>query len=338
MPEPDKRITSQQQLAGRAWDEANAWFLRVHSGLMSEQERREFAAWRRQDVGHDIQFRQAEQFWQALNGLASEVQREPLPCQVTDSSVEAVPACSGLSTWSRHKLRWGTAIAALIILTAFAPSLWSLIEFWSADHHTHTGERATVALTDGSLVHLNTQSALSVTLSSHRRSLSLKQGEALFEVAHDPARPFDVAVNGRVVRAIGTIFNIEHDGHRTIVSVLEGAVRLFEKENVSEIHAGDQVVFVDKQRASAPEPFSASAVTAWRRQELIFDHMPLEDIVAQMNRYRTDTIVVLGSALRAQQITGSLALDNPAHSLDLLQHTVPFHITRLTPFLTVLSL
>lgn len=91
------------------------------------------------------------------------------------------------------------------------------------------GERATVALTDGSLVHLNTQSALSVTLSSHRRSLSLKQGEALFEVAHDPARPFDVAVNGRVVRAIGTIFNIEHDGHRTIVSVLEGAVRLFEK-------------------------------------------------------------------------------------------------------------
>lgn len=56
-----------------------------------------------------------------------------------------------------------------------------------------------------------------------------------------------------------------------------------------------------------------------------------------MNRYRTDTIVVLDSVLRTQQITGSVALDNPAHSLELLQHTVPFHITRLTPFLTILS-
>lgn len=331
MPGPDKRITPQQQLAGRAWDEANAWLLRVHSGLMSEQERREFAAWRRQDVAHDFQFRQAEQFWQALNGLAPEVQRNPRPREVEASLRGAV------APWSRHAWRWSAA-AALILATAFAPSLWSIIEFWSADHRTRTGEHATVALTDGSLVHLNTRSALSVTLTDQRRSLSLKQGEALFEVAHDSARPFEVAVNGRVVRAIGTKFNIEHDGDRTVVSVLEGAVRLLDKENALEIHAGDRVVFAGKQRASAPEPFSAPAVTAWRRQELIFDQMPLEDIVARMNRYRTDTIIVLGSTLRAQQITGSLALDSPAHSLELLQHTVPFHIIRLTPFLTILSL
>ncbi|MGC3975765.1 MAG: FecR domain-containing protein [Nitrospira sp.] len=331
MPEPDKRITPQQQLAGRAGDEANAWLLRVHSGLMSEQERREFAAWRRQDVGHDIQFRQAEQFWQALNGLASEVQRIPRPHEVEVSSRRAV------APWSRHTWRWSVAAAALIVATALGPSLWSIIEFWSADHRTRTGEHATVSLSDGSLVHLNTRSALSVTLTDHRRNLSLKQGEALFEVAHDSARPFEVAVNGRVVRAIGTIFNIEHDGHRTIVSVLEGAVRLLDKENALEIHAGDRVVFADKQRTSAPEPFSAPAVTAWRRQELMFDQMSLADIVAQMNRYRTDTIVVLDSALRTQQLTGSVALDNPEHSLELLQHTVPFHITHLTPFLTVLS-
>lgn len=242
---------------------------------MSEQERRDFAFWRRQDAVHDIQFRQAEQFWQALNGLASEVQRTPPPREAETSSCRVVPP------WSRHTWRWGAA-AALIVATALAPTLWSIIEFWSADHHTRTGEHATVALTDGSLVHLNTHSALSVTLSDHRRSLQLKQGEALFEVAHDPARPFDVAVNGRVVRAIGTIFNIEHDGYRTIVSVLEGAVRLFDKkENAIEIRAGDRVFFADNQRASAPEPFSAPGVTAWRRHELIFDQMSLADIVAQ---------------------------------------------------------
>ncbi|MBS0178311.1 MAG: FecR domain-containing protein [Nitrospira sp.] len=338
MPASDDSRTPEHPEAGRAWEEANAWLLRVHSGLMSEQEHQDFVAWRRQDAVHEFQFRQAEQFWQALNGLASQVRREPLPREGAALPAEALPASSGWSSRSRRRWRWGMAVAAGLLLAAFAPGLWSIIEFWSADHHTRAGEHATVSLTDGSLVHLNTRSALSVTLSDHRRSLSLKQGEALFEVAHDPARPFEVAVNGRVVRAIGTIFNIERNGHRTIVSVLEGAVRLFDKETAIDIPAGDRVVVDDTQRASAPEPVNTSVVTAWRRHELIFDQMPIEEIVAQMNRYRTDTIIVLGSALRAQQVSGSLALDDPAHSLALLQHTVPFRITHLTPYLTLLSL
>lgn len=338
MSASDDSMTPEHQNADPAWEEANQWLLRLQSGIMSEQDHQDFVAWRRRDPAHELQFRQAERFWHALDGLGSQVRRVSLPSEVVDPSVKAFPACSGLSTWSRHKIRWGAAAAALMVVTAFAPSLWSIIEFWSADHHTRAGEQATVSLTDGSLVHLNTRSALSVTLSDHRRSLSLKQGEALFEVAHDPARPFEVAVNGRMVRAIGTVFNIEHNGHRTIVSVLEGAVRLFDKEHAIEIRAGDRVLFDDKQQVSAPEPFSSSAVTAWRRHELIFDQMPIEDIVAQMNRYRTDTILVLDSTLRAQLVSGSLALDDPAHSLALLQRTVPFRITRLTPYLTLLSL
>lgn len=338
MPASDDSRTPEPQEANRAWEEANAWLLRVHSGIMSEQEHQDFTAWRRRDAAHEFQFRQAERFWQALNGLASQVRREPLPREVAAPSSGTVPLRSGLSTLSRHKPRWGTAVAAALVLAVFSPLIWSTVEFWSADHHTFAGQQSTVSLADGSRVYLNTRSALSVNLSERRRSLSLKQGEALFEVAHDPGRPFEVAVNGRVVRAIGTVFNIAQDGHRTSVSVLDGAVRLLDGEHTVEIRRGERVMFGEASNASAPEPFNASAVTAWRRQELIFDQMPLGDIVAQMNRYRTDTIVVLGSSLRTQRLSGSLGLQDSTRALSLLQQTLPFHITHVTPYLTILSL
>lgn len=338
MPASDDRRTPAHQEANRAWEEANAWLLRVHSGIMSEQEQEDFEAWRRRDAAHEFQFRQAEGFWRALNGLASQVRRDPLPREIAALSTGTLSIRSGLSTLSRHKARWGVAVAAALVLAVFSPMVWSTVEFWSADHHTLTGKQSMVSLADGSRVHLNTRSALSVTLSERRRALSLKQGEALFEVAHDPGRPFEVAVNGRVVRAIGTIFNIAQDDHRTTVSVLDGAVRLLDGEHTVEIRKGERVMFGGTRNASGPEPFNASAVTAWRRQELIFDQMPLGDIVAHMNRYRTDTIVVLGTTLRAQRLSGSLGLQDSARALSLLQQTLPFHITHVTPYLTILSL
>lgn len=335
MPQPDDIESSQRLTAQRAWEEANAWLLRIYSGMMTEQERREFTAWRTRDRTHEFQFRQAEHFWQTLNRLAGQVQRNS-SVTAHRSPSESPPLASSPPLPSRWR-GWGMALAASLLLATVGFSLWPSIEFWLADYHTRPGEHTSVPLADGSVVHLNTRSALSVSLSPDRRSLSLKQGEALFEVSHDPDRPFEVTVGGGVVRAIGTVFNIDRHGRDTVVSVLDGTVRVLRHDNSIDVHAGSRIILEDGGRVTHPEPVNLPGVTAWRRHELVFDQMPLQEIITELNRYRSDTLLVVDAHLRAQQLSGSVSLDDPLQSLALLQQAIPFRTIQLMPYLTILT-
>ena len=335
MPQPDDIETSQGLTADRAWEDANAWLLRIHSGMMTEQERREFSAWRTCNPTHEAQFRRAEHFWQTLNRLAGQVRRDS-PVTAHRSPNESLPVPSSPPPSSRRR-GWGMAVAASLLLASLGFSLWPSVEYWLADYHTRPGEQASLSLADGSVVHLNTRSALSVSLTPDRRSLSLKQGEALFEVAHDPARPFEVAVGSGVVRAIGTVFNIDRHGRDTVVSVLDGTVRVLRRDYSVDVHAGSRLIIEDGERVTPPEPVSLPGVTAWRRHELIFDRMPLQEIVTELNRYRDDTLFIVDARLRAQQLSGSVSLDDPVQSLALLQRAAPFRTIQLTPYLTILT-
>ncbi|BCA56632.1 iron dicitrate transporter FecR [Nitrospira sp. KM1] len=304
---------------------------------MSEAEHQELAKWR-EDSAHELEFRQAELFWNALDGLGGQVSR-PITTVLTGQVRPAAKAASydpsrtRFGSWRRFSL----AAAAMVLTVVLVSVLWSAVDFWLSDYRTYTGEQTSVALADGSTVYLNTQSALSVDLSASRRALVLKRGEALFEVAHDPSRPFDVSVNGVVVRAVGTTFNIDAHGKMTAVSVIEGAVRLVDQGAQYDIPAGYRLAYESGSRPGAIEPISPPKVTAWRQHEFLFDDMPLDKIVAQLNRYRSGAIVVMDSKLRSQRLTGSIALDNPEHSLKMLQQVLPFHVRQVTPYLTLIS-
>lgn len=229
------------------------------------------------------------------------------------------------------------ALAASLLLATLGFSLWPSVEFWLADYHTRPGEHTAVSLADGSVVHLNTRSALSVSLSQNRRSLSLKQGEALFEVAHDPARPFEVTVGDGVVQALGTVFNIDRHGRDTVVSVLDGTVRVLRRDHSIDVHAGSRIIIEDGGRVTHPEPVNLPSVTAWRRHELVFDQMPLHEIIAELNRYRTDMVLIVDTSLRTQKLSGSVSLNDPVQSLTLLQRAARFRTIQLTPYLTILA-
>lgn len=337
MVEPEDKLHGQCGDEKRVWEEANAWLLRLHSGAMSEDERREFRVWLGHAPSHESQFRRAELFWNALDGLAGEVTRKP-PVVPQGSSEAIRPVPAGLSEVRiRSSSRWGIAVAAMVLLVVLSSVMWSVIDVWLSDYRTHPGEQMSVSLADGSTVHLNTRSALSVDLSDRRRALLLKQGEALFEVAHDSARPFEVSVNGGIVRAIGTVFNIDHRGSRTTVSVVEGAVRLLHNKGQRDIPAGYRLTYEREESPGALEPINRPQVTAWRQREFVFEDMPLELIVEQLNRYRTGPIVVMDAGLRSRRLSGSIALDDPERSLRMLQQVLPFRAVHVTPYLTLIS-
>ena len=208
------------------WDEANAWVLRSQSRPLTEDERRQLADWRRGSPAHETELQNATRFWTLLDGLAGQVRRDhSTPSGPADRACfdHIHPQDARAAPQDRWARRFSMALAATLLIVVMAPLLWRTVDFWMSDYRTGTGERASVTLADGSVIHLNTRSAVSVELYDRRRNLTLKEGEALFEVAPDVERPFEVTADLGIIRAMGTVFDVYQHAGSTTVTVLEGA-------------------------------------------------------------------------------------------------------------------
>jgi transmembrane sensor len=165
-----------------------------------------------------------------------------------------------------------------------------------------------------------------------RRLIRLVQGEALFKVAHDPRRPFDVIAGTTVVRAVGTRFNVDRRGERTTVTVLEGRVVVqqrapdslrppYQKQAAPRIVAADERVIVTASGMGAPERIeNVAPVTAWTQRRLIFDNRPIGEVAEEFNRYNRLQVVIGDPELRRQEITGVFDANDPESFLTFLSH------------------
>jgi transmembrane sensor len=248
-------------------------------------------------------------------------------------------------------LLWGTAATLLII----AASTWLLLAGPQV-YTTRFGEQRSVLLDDGSRVTLNTASKIEVDLRKERRVIRLRQGEALFEVAHDSSRPFDVHAGSTVLRAVGTQFNVDMRLTQTTVTVLEGRVAVVpdsaaaaegsaespsappntaetrdSAENSHSHHllvprgplilaAAERVVITSSGPSAPQHVANLAAATSWTQRQLVFDNRPLTEVAEEFNRYNRGRIVIDSDELRGQQVTGVFQSDDPASFLSFLSN------------------
>ena len=190
------------------------------------------------------------------------------------------------------------------------------------DLATSVGEIRAVTLADGSMVTLDTASQLDVRLTQDRRSLVLAQGRAHFGVAHDTARPFVVTAAGYDVVATGTAFDVRLEAGQLQVTLLEGAVEIRPSGLPAE---GTQPVLTLRpgQRWTQPADGPSSLVDAalahagvWREGRIELEDRPLEDAVAEFNRYLDAPILIQDPALGALPVSGQFRTADTASFLD----------------------
>jgi transmembrane sensor len=133
-------------------------------------------------------------------------------------------------TWWQRSWK-GVAAAGAATLLLVVPLGWMAVDHYLNPSHIQTavGEQRSIALADGSLVQLNTNSELRIELKDNERRIVLERGEARFTVAKDPKRPFVVKTPQATVRALGTVFNVQIAAQGTDVAVLEGHVEVATK-------------------------------------------------------------------------------------------------------------
>jgi len=205
----------------------------------------------------------------------------------------------------------------------------------AADHYTGTGERSQVRLADGSLIDLNTNTAVDVHFDDQRRRIHLMQGEIQVTTAPDAeARPFLVTTGQGRIRALGTRFLVRLEDDASRVSVLEHAVAIrpaAPPEQARKVEAGYQARFTG-QRVGPAEPITGHPA-AWTRGQLIVSDWPLGRFLDELSRYR-EGVLSYDDAAAGLRISGVFYIDDTDAVLDNLAATLPLRIRRFTPYWT----
>ncbi|MCE0461045.1 FecR domain-containing protein [Pseudomonas uvaldensis] len=242
-----------------------------------------------------------------------------------------VPPALGMATLDRPALPRRDVLKRALGVAALVPAVWMLgrelpLEAWRADLHTGTGEQRRWSLVDGSLLRLNTDSAVDLDLKARR--LTLVQGEIALTVAGNTPLTIE-APYGAITLNRGEVC-VRLSSHGCQVSVLGGSVQLQPLQGLSlTLEKGLQVSL---QTAGAG-PLSAFDVAqlGWRDGVLVAQNQPLGDFLRELDRYRPG-VLRWDETLESLRVTGSFRLENTDRILGLLAASLPLEVRMRTRY------
>lgn len=285
--------------------EAAAWFTLLSDTEVEVKDLERFEAWLKRGDNRAA-YRRMEDISETAAGLRDDPDMRAAAREALDRPRQAVrPRTPSLK---RNWLALGGG-AALAGALACATTVWFVGV--PKTYQTEVGGRATAHLDDGSTVQLNTDTQLRVRFTHGARRLDLIKGQAFFDVAHDADRPFLVNAGPLEVRAIGTRFDVRHDGPQAAVTLAQGRVKVSQEDAAKTswtLSPGQALVLRPGAQGAQPIKVDVASVTGWVNNEVIFHDVALADAVAEMNRYERAKITLAPGIPAHAKVTGVFTL------------------------------
>jgi len=328
--------SNEEKIRAAIAEQAGEWLVANDEGPLDERDSAALAAWLKTSPVHIEEFLAVSTIARDLKEARtdSEYSLEAILARARaedDTPVQALWSRVTDSVWGRTSGRWLTgavAMAACAVLSLGLLLTWNVrqpIEHPSAPDgmtalhfETRHGEQLTRRLADNSVLHLNTDSAVTIRFGKNERFVMLTSGQADFEVAHEPDRAFRVFAGSAEVVDLGTKFDVRLERDSTVVTVVEGRVAVG-PSNSSQNHstrfvqlsADQQIRVTEGEGPTTPVAVDAQRATAWLHRQIVFDNEPLERVAAEYNRYTSKPIEIATPALRNLKISGVFATDDP---------------------------
>lgn len=330
---------------------AAEWLARRDRGGWSDADAAGLEAWLEEATAHRVAFLRVQAAWEQcgrLQALGAGLHDGPPGRGHWTRGAAAVPhglhdgpALESLVFAPRHPrpgaARTGgrlafaaTAVVALGLALGLALGWQWRSAVDASTHSTAMGGIESVPLADGSRTVLGSDSRIEVRLSRGERRIELQQGEAFFEAAKDPRRPFVVEAGERRVVAVGTRFSVRRDGPDLRVVVTEGSVRLESgpdggrRRPMATLPAGSVALAtatgVVVQSGTVDE---AERLVGWQDGLLSFNDVTLAEAAAEFNRWNARPILVADEAAAALRIGGSFRWSNAEGFVRLLEQGFP---------------
>ena len=330
-------------------EQASAWILRLEDHPVNEPLLKQHREWLQSSAEHQRAWAQACRVWdmagQTEHGTSALMQATDIgPANHHDNVISIRPeqktgyASAGSSpSRLRSVFGWATAAAAAVFMLLGAQPMM----FWlKADVATGAGQMQTVTLEDGSNIVVGADSGLGYTISAQNRSVTLLKGEAWFDVAEDPSRPFIVNAGELSVSVTGTQFNVGITDRTLSVALAEGSVQIERNgaQQTSTLSPGQRYrLDLDSGHAEIVQ-IDPIQMGAWRNHRLVVQDMPLADVVHTIDRYYSGVIHIWRSERVADvRITGVFDLSEPESALNTLVGSYDASLLELTPWVLVVS-
>jgi transmembrane sensor len=256
-------------------------------------------------------FDEAQQLWEIMDDV-------PPPAWPSDAEVARDTYDGSMSVEAfeeqrrRHRRYWtaGIGLAAVASMAAVAlgvmgvlPGSVELPSERMTAFETAVSQHERVSLIDGSEIHMGGRTAVTTNLARKVRFVVVDRGEARFEVAHDPKRPFRVLAGAGVITAVGTAFNVRRLDNMVIVTVIEGTVDVAPASAVNAREGGDYsrgkrvthgeyITYDGDGNLAEVRRLEPGASSDWRSGRLQYRSEPLNRVVQDINRYSKKTIVI----------------------------------------------
>jgi transmembrane sensor len=311
--------------------EAADWLTKLDCGELTKKDRIALKKWLAQDPCHGVALNNMAAMWRDMDFLLNDVSlEEPEPLRIME----------------RLSLARGAAAFAVCLMCTLGLILWSgfTIPTEQAVYTTAIGKQHLQELNDGSSALLNTNSVIETDFTRDSRIVRLMQGEALFDVAHDPSRPFIVYVGDRAVKAIGTTFVVRIESENIHVSVTDGQVQLSKREVVTHDWSppkSQEVILVSKgewvetnsttaiPEAQTIENEEFNRRLSWSQGRLVFDNERLELVIKEVSRYVPNKIIIEDPELRDVRFSGRFTLGDTDALLEAIEVTLHVQTTHI---------
>jgi len=321
--------SNEEQVRAAVAQQAGTWFIANQSGSLAQAELAEFMAWLKASPIHVEEYLGVALVAHDLPAAAEDPQmplESLLELARTDDTDRVVSIEASLPVrqphpkrmWAPYRRSFATSIAAVALLLA-ASVLW-----WMRDgeflglpkaYETAHGEQTVAQLPDGTELHLNTDSAVTVRYTRSERVVEIARGQALFTVSRNDPRRFRVAAGDVHVIAVGTRFDSYRRPDATIVTVVEGSVAVLSGRppppgatgfpaGTLRVNAGYQVRVDTGGVPAQPIPADVQQTVAWLQRKIAFEQRPLGEVADEFNRYGSIPIEIDDAALRALPISG----------------------------------
>ncbi|MGH1371401.1 MAG: FecR family protein [Cellvibrionaceae bacterium] len=304
-----------------AEQQAHEWMVLLTSAEAQDQDHRRFERWLAIDEDNARAWSETQHLWKASEQL-SQLGQQHLPRKTTDNAFTGRRSQTAPTKASRSQVgSWATglAMAASIVI---AVMLWlpnNKSDSQGIHYRSELAQTMPVHLPDGSVITLGAQSEIELQLSPTQRHVILHRGEAFFDVAKDTRRPFIVDSLGTQVSVLGTRFNVNQLSRRSKVSVQSGlvAVTHIATQKQVELTPGERVVS-HSEGLTAVSHQDASKSGAWREGLRLYFDAPLNDVVADFNRYSTRPLELASEELGSMSLTAVF----PTDDIDLMVHSL----------------
>jgi len=276
--------------------EAALWVVRLENDKLSADSYAEFQAWQRRSPTHREALSRLTTLWSDFDIL------QDLASPLSENGGE------GVKTPPARAIPWrglGSVAAGAVVMLGAAfwysnshhpasKSAGTLASIVRQHYETAVGVQKTVTLPDGSKVLINTDTSLDVAFSTTRRDVYLRRGEAFFDVMHNAKRPFAVMADKRLIRDVGTAFDVRLMDHVVEVAIAKGSVELAHsnsapgssEKRLGVFTAGYSVAFDQKiERSEQISEEDMSRKLSWREGALDYNGEPLSKVLADFSRY-----------------------------------------------------